>query len=156
MSVGRRVRALPLLPTIVALAFMACGVPGPRPVLPDDQCDYCRMEVTDARFAAEAITSTGRIHVFDSVECLAGYVNGAESGTVASLWVTDAEHPGTFVKAEVAGYLLDSSLRGPMGRAVAFATPEAARAAQGRLGGTVADWSAILTDSTAAQSHGTP
>lgn len=152
-----RVRAPSILVPALALAFAACGVPGPRPVLlNEDQCAYCRMEVTDARFAAEAITRTGRIHVFDSIECLAGYAAGAERGTVASLWVTDAEHPGTFVKAEAAGYLLDSSIRGPMGRAIAFATPEAARTAQGALGGTIASWDAIAAESAAAHSHVTP
>ena len=150
-------RALSLLVPVVALALTACTAPGPRPVLlNEDQCGYCRMEVTDARFAAEAITVTGRIHVFDSVECLAGYAAGAESGTVASLWVTDAEHPGTFVKADAAAYLVDSSMRGPMGRAVAFASTDAARAAQGTLGGTLVSWRAIVADSSVAHAHGTP
>lgn len=152
-----RVRALSLLVPALSLALAACGAPGPRPVLlNEEQCDYCRMEISDARFAAEAITRTGRIHVFDSVECLAGYAAGAESGTVASLWVTDAEHPGTFVKADAAGYLLDSAMRGPMGRAVAFASPDAARAAQGTLGGTLVSWSVIVADSSVAHAHGTP
>lgn len=150
-----RVRALALLVPAVALALVACGAPGPRPVvLNEDQCGYCRMEVTDGRFAAEAITRTGRIHVFDSVECLAGYAAGSEGGTIASLWVSDAGHPGTFVKAEEAGYLLDSSLRGPMGRATAFATPEAAQKARETLGGTLASWAAIMTDSSAVHGHG--
>jgi copper chaperone NosL len=139
---------------LLALALVACGGTGPRPVvLNEDACHYCRMEVTDARFAAEVITNTGRVHVFDSPECLAGYARGAAPGTVRALWVTDAEHPGTFVEAERAGYLLDSSLRGPMGRATAFATLDAARDAQARYGGTVAEWSAILADSSAHATH---
>ena len=152
-----RARSLSLFVPALSLALAACGAPGPRPVLlNEDQCAYCRMEVTDARFTAEAVTRIGRIHVFDSVECLAGYAAGAESGTVASLWVTDAEHPGTFVKADAAGYLLDSSLRGPMGRAVAFASPDAARAAQRTLGGKLVNWSAIMTDSSVSHAHGAP
>jgi copper chaperone NosL len=141
----------------LALALVACGGSGPRPVvLGEDACTYCRMEVTDARFASEAITRTGRVHVFDSVECLAGYARGAGPGSVVALWVTDAEHPGTFVPVEQAGFLTGSSLRGPMGEAVAFASPSAARAAQARLGGTVADWAAVLADSSAHSSaaHG--
>ena len=149
-------RAVPsaLRATLLTLAVLACGGSGPRPVvLGEDECNYCRMEVTDARFAAEVITSTGRVHVFDSPECLAGYARGAEPGTVRALWVTDVEHPGTFVEAESAGYLLDSSLRGPMGRATAFATLDAARAAQARYGGTVAEWREVLSDSSAHATH---
>lgn len=132
----------------------ACAAPGPRAVvLNEDQCGFCRMEVTDARFAAEAITNTGRIHVFDSVECMAGYARGAEPGSLRTLWVTDAEHPGTFVEVEAAGYLVGSALRGPMGQTVAFASPEAARAAQATHGGTVSTWRAIL-EGGASDGHG--
>ncbi len=132
----------------LALLLSACGTDAPREVvLHEDACGYCRMEVTDARFAAEAITRTGRTHVFDSIECLAGYARGAEPGSVGTYWVTDVEHPGTFVAAESAGYLIDSGLHSPMGRAVAFASPEAARLAQERLGGTPMNWAAILRDS---------
>jgi copper chaperone NosL len=139
---------------LVAFALAACAAPGPRPVvLNEDECGFCRMEVADARFAAEAITRTGRIHVFDSVECLAGYVRGAEDGAIATVWVTDFERPGTFVAAAEAGYLAGSELRGPMGSAVAFATAEAARASQARLGGRVVTWDAVLAD-TSAHGHG--
>ena len=140
-----------------ALVLAACGDTGPRPVvLGEDECNYCRMEVTDARFAAEAVTRTGRVHVFDSIDCLAGYARGAEPGSVASLWVTDAEQPGTFVAVERAGFLTGSALRGPMGEAVAFASPTAARAAQARHGGVIADWATVLADSSAhaAVAHG--
>lgn len=138
---------------LVALSLVACAAPGPRPVVVgEDECGYCRMEVADARFAAEAITNTGRVQVFDSVECLAGYVRGAEAGAVASVWVTDVERPGTFVAASDAGFLVESGLRGPMGSAVAFASADAARLAQQRLGGRVVAWAAILADS-AAHAH---
>lgn len=141
---------------ILSLAVIACGEAGPREVvLGQDECGYCRMTVSDARFAAQVVTSTGRVHVFDSVECLAGYARQAEPGTVRTLWVTDAEVPGQFVEAERAGYLLDAALRGPMGRAVAFADLDAARDAQARYGGTIADWSRVLADSSAhLVSHG--
>jgi copper chaperone NosL len=141
----------------LSLAFLlaaACGEAGPREViLHADTCGYCRMEVADARFAAEAITGRGRVQVFDSVECLAGYVRGAPAGVVASVWVTDFEHPGTFVRATDAGFLVESDLRVPMGSAVAFASAPEARAAQSRLGGRVVSWEQLLADSTARAVH---
>ena len=144
MTHGRfaRLRALGL-----AVALGACAGSGPRPVVVgEDQCAYCRMEVVDARFAAEAVTRTGRVHVFDSVDCLAGYARGAESGSLSALWVTDAENPGTFIRVDQAGFLTGSTLRGAMGRTVAFASPEAARTAQVRLGGTVTAWTTVQAD----------
>lgn len=110
------------------------------------------MEVVDARFAAEAVTRTGRVHVFDSLDCLAGYARGAEAGSVVALWVTDAENAGSFVRVEQAGFLTGSALRGAMGSTVAFASPDAARAAQARLGGTLTTWASVRADTA---SHAT-
>lgn len=149
VDVLRRVRT-----AVLGLVLLACDGAGPRTVaLGEDACGYCRMTVTDPRFAAEVVTSTGRVHVFDSIDCLAGWVRSAEPGSVRTLWVTDASAPGTFVAAEGAGYLLESSLRGPMGRAVAFRSLDAARAAHTTLGGTVADWPAVLADTSTHGGH---
>lgn len=146
------VRALRVV--LLSLAVAACGGAGPRAVVVgEDVCAYCRMTVGDPRFAAEVVTSTGRVHVFDSVDCLAGYARSAEPGAVRALWVTDASRPGAFVAAEAAGYLLDASLHGPMGHAVAFANADAAREAQQRLGGRVADWATVLADSSSHSGH---
>ncbi len=139
---------------VMAAAVAACGGSGPRAVVAgEDACAYCRMEVSDLRFAAEVVTETGRVHVFDSVDCLTGFVRGVPRGSMGAVWVTDADHPGTFVAADSAGYLVESSLRGPMGMTVAFASPDAARAAQARYGGRVAAWDAVLA---AGAAHGSP
>ncbi len=138
---------------LLALLVVACGGTTPRAIaLGEDACGYCRMEVTDARFAAQAITRTGRVHVFDSIDCLAGYVRAADAATLVGLWVTDADQPGRFVPAESAGYLRGSALRGPMGTTVAFASVDAARAAQARFGGQLAEWAVIRAD-TSAHGH---
>ena len=139
-----------VLLALVALASAACAGAGPRAVVVgDDACDYCRMEVGDARFAAEVVTGAGRVHIFDSIDCMVDYVRGATDSGARALWVTDAEHPGGFVQAERAGYLVGASLRGPMGGTVAFADAAAAREAQATYGGTVADWAAVLADTVA-------
>lgn len=136
------------------LVAAACAPAGPRAVvLNEDQCGFCRMEVTDERFASEAVTRTGKVNVFDSIECLAGYARGVDRETLQGLWVTDADQPGTWVAVEDAGFLRESSLRGPMGQTVAFASPEAARTAQASYGGTLTTWREILAD-TATAAHG--
>jgi copper chaperone NosL len=149
-AIGRGRPALArALACAVVLAAEACGGTGPRPVvLGEDSCSHCRMEVSDARFATEAVTRTGRVNVFDSIDCLANYVRGAEPGSLATVWVTDFDRPGTFVDAARAGFLVGSSVQGPMGSTLAFASPTAARAAQARFGGTPKDWGALLDATT--------
>lgn len=104
-----------LLAMLVAVA--ACAAPGPRPVaLGQEECGYCRMTVTDARFAAEARTAHGRVHVFDSIECLASYAQAAPVDEVRAVWVTDYNQPGTFVAADSATFWRVSGSVSPMGR----------------------------------------
>lgn len=139
---------------LLAVAVAACGGAGPRDVIVnEDACAYCRMTVVDPRYAAEVVTSTGRVHVFDSVDCLASYVRAAEAGTVATVWVTDANRPGTFIEADKAGFLVDAQLKGPMGRSIAFADAASATDAQGRFGGKVVTWASVLADTTLAGVH---
>lgn len=138
---------------IAALTLNACAGAGPRAVVPDDQCGYCRMEVSDVRFATQVVTRTGKTHVFDSVECLAGYLRANPDDTERTVWVANVEDPSQWVAAEDAGYLMGSDLRGPMGHVVAFASPEAARAQHAALGGRTVSWGAILADSAGVSAH---
>ncbi len=137
-----------------ALLSVACGAATPREIaVGQDQCNYCRMEITDPKFATQVILTTGKIQVFDAVDCLAGYVRGNPAEQIKSVWVADVTN-GDFVQAERAGFLLDASLRGPMGRIVAFGSPDEARAAVATYGGTPVSWSAILADSGSLVQHG--
>lgn len=138
-------------------AAAACGTSGPEPItLNVDACEYCRMTISDARFGGEAVTATGRVHKFDSIECLAGFARTATPGTVRGLYVIDTQHPGTFVPAELAGYLTGGFLHSPMGRSVvAFATPLAAEEQRAMLGGTLTTWAELSVDTVLA-GHATP
>lgn len=138
---------------VVALLSAACGRGGPRAVVAgEDACQFCHMVISDPRFGSQVLTSTGKAHVFDSVECLVGYLNG--SGTSAdAVWVTDAESAGSWVAATEAGYLIDAKIHSPMGRIAAFASPAAATAAQARLGGSTVSWTAVRSDSAGITAH---
>jgi len=140
----------------LALATLtSCANVQPRAlVLNTDECGYCRMTISDRRFGAQVITTTGRQLVFDSAECVAGFLASAPAESIASVWVLDAQSPGTWIPAERAGYLVDATLRGPMGRVTAFATPEHASSAVAALGGHTLSWVAIRSDSAAIRSAG--
>src|SRR6478735_6007692 len=59
--------------TMLCLFFVSCTA-APRPIKSGkDACEYCKMTITDPRFAAELITSTGKLFVFDDLHCLKGY-----------------------------------------------------------------------------------
>lgn len=136
---------------VAAALLAACAAPRPRDlVVGEDQCRYCRMEISDPRFGAQVILSTGRIETFDSPECAAGFVRELPADQRATVWVADFGS-GAWVLADSAGFVMGGVAAAPMGATVAYATPAAATAAAGPTG-KVVDWAAVVAASAAG--HG--
>ncbi|MBI1808491.1 MAG: nitrous oxide reductase accessory protein NosL [Gemmatimonadetes bacterium] len=145
---------VPPVRTILAAAWLvaACASPGPEPVrLNEDPCDFCRMTISDSRFGGEAVTRAGRVYKFDSIECLVGWSRTVKADAVRALYVIDTQHPGTFVRADSAGFLKDGFMKSPMGKGlVAFPSPRAAEEQRAMLGGRVMSWAEVLVDTAPA------
>lgn len=128
----------------IALAAAACGG-GPSPVhVGEDACAYCRMTVSDGRFAGQVTNEHGRASMFDSIECLASYAKAGRKA-LAQVWVADFTNPTAWIPARDAMYLKSDRLPSPMGQHLAaFASAEAAVRAQRELGGAVLSWNEVL------------
>jgi copper chaperone NosL len=129
---------------LLSLSLVGCQR-APRPLVAGtDACDYCRMTVSDTRFGGEIQSETGRIHTFDSLECLASfYVDASARNEIRAAWVTDFES-GRFLVADSAVFIVDGRLSSPMGRsliALAPGTPDESRAG---YGGKVLRWPDLL------------
>ena len=126
------------------LVLFACQRVPRRLIAGTDACDFCRMTVSDTRFGGEIESRTGRIHTFDSLECLASfYVDASSRGDVRHAWVTDFES-GEFLVADSAMFIVDGRVHSPMGRslvALAPGTPDETRAA---YGGRTLRWLELL------------
>ena len=131
---------------VVAAAVLAaaCGTPGPRPIAWGEEiCRHCRMAVTDPRFAAELVTTRGRVYVFDDVGCLAAFAaaGSVPSGVVHSMWVHDLLRPNSLLDARTAVYLRGDSRPTPMSsHLVALASGPEADSAIARMGGVRLTW----------------
>jgi copper chaperone NosL len=127
----------------------SCAGAGPREfVVNEDSCDFCRMTITDARYGAQVMLQTGKLQLFDSVDCLVGFVQGTPADAYRGVWVSDAAGGG-FVGADTAFFLRGSAKRGPMGETIAFAKAEDAREAQRMSGGALLSWTEVRADTTA-------
>jgi copper chaperone NosL len=111
-----------------------------------DVCDYCGMTISDNRYGAAFVTTKGRAHKFDSVECmLESVLVGERFGDVEvkSWYATNYASRGTLVDASGAVYLVSPNLPSPMGAGLtAFATKEEAARIQEEKGGDIMDWKA--------------
>jgi copper chaperone NosL len=128
---------------LAAAVTAACGSPGPRPIAwGEEVCRHCHMTIADPRFAAELVTTRGRVYVFDDVGCLAAFVasEAIAPSAVHSLWAHHFLRPDSMLDARAAIYLRVDSLRTPMGSHVVAIAPGEVDSAHARLGGVRLAW----------------
>ncbi len=103
--------------SLLILFFSSCS-PKPEPInYGQDVCDLCKMNITDNKFAAELVTTKGKIYKFDSIECLFQFKNSVldENEKIHSEWVNDFSNPGKLIDLKNAHFLLSDYFRSPMG-----------------------------------------
>jgi len=113
---------LPLLNLLISLFIIlfllnSCGGK-PEPInYGHDECEYCRMLITDNKYGAELITEKGKVYKYDSIECLINYalVENIIGDNDVTMLVSDFSNPGHFTDARTAFYLYNNQFRSPMG-----------------------------------------
>ncbi len=131
---------------ITVVSINGCAPAGPRALVTGaDECAQCRMMITDARFGGEVVSRTGRVQAFDAIECLAAYVAAADTNALRGVWVSDFEHPGTWLSASNAVFVEGAAISSPMGRSLLALAPSVTpKRAVARYGGRSRDWNAVL------------
>ena len=141
-----RIRRTVMLAAAVLMIITACN-PGPQDIrIGQQECDHCRMIISQEQFAAQLVTSEGRQYAFDAIECMAAFVNSsnAEEMDIHSLWVPDFLAPGRWLPAGGAWYLQSEKLRSPMAlNFSAYASEQAVREQQASFGGPVLNWEEV-------------
>ena len=132
--------------TLALVAPLAGCDTGPRPIAyGEETCARCLMTVADERYGAEAVTTRGRVYVFDSVECLAAWALEHDPADIRSLWVTDFHDPPTLIAVEDAVFLRSPVLRSPMGMGLtAFGDGIREEAILDAFAGELLEWEGVL------------
>ncbi len=107
--------------SLVCLCSYGCGGgedTGPPTLhLGSDVCDYCKMIISDQKFAAACIVraTDGRVRsaAFDDIGCLLEYQGSSVEGTIEYLYVTDYDS-GVWMDATEAFYIQSPEIRSPM------------------------------------------
>lgn len=102
-----------LIITLLVIFAAGCSDDPTPIVIGKDNCDYCKMMITDFKYASELVTSKGKTFKFDSIECLAAY-NKLNPNDAGALWVPIFNKNKVFIKVENAYFLLSPNLKSPM------------------------------------------
>jgi copper chaperone NosL len=106
-----------LLLFFLILLSTSCGG-NPEPInYGHDECEFCRMLITDNRYGSEIVTDKGKVFKFDEVSCMIEYalVKNLIGDANHKFLVTDFSKPETFTDAPSAVYVHNEDFRSPMG-----------------------------------------
>ena len=138
-----------VLVSIFALMILASCNADPQPLqLGKDNCDFCQMTVSDARFGAEIVTAKGKVFKFDDMHCILAYL---KSGVIDKKDIKDiylVDFSGTHeLKNRNEMFLLKSDkLHSPMGGNIAaFSSKDSLNDVMNNYEGQEIKWDSIET-----------
>ena len=111
-----------------------------------DECAYCKMMITDSRFATQIVRDTGKSIKFDAIECMADYAEENKSELEsAKMWVSDFNDPGNWVEVGNAKIVKSDVVKSPMGESLlAFETEEEMQQHLSEYPGKLVTWQSIV------------
>lgn len=112
---------------LFTLFYLFSCSPKPEPIdYGNDVCDFCKMNITDNKYAAELVTSKGKVHKFDSIECLFQFkdLEFKSDDEIHSELVNDFSNPGELIDLRKAYFLKSDVFRSPMGMNVLSVSSE--------------------------------
>lgn len=82
-----------------------------------DGCSYCRMTIVEDLYGSELLTTKGKSHKFDSIECLSAFITKEEfpAEKIHDLYFTDFEDAGNLYALEEMIFVQAKKLKSPMG-----------------------------------------
>lgn len=120
------------------------GNQGPKPIrYGKDQCVYCKMTISDARFGTQLVTKKGRVHNFDDLSCMVAFVKKGQikKEDIAAFYVPDYTNENTLLPASELFYLKSEQLKSPMrGDIAAFSKKSDLESTQITHGGEIVRW----------------
>ena len=131
--------------SLFVLASCQKGATEPVAIEANDMCSFCRMSISEKRFAAEFIDVDGEVFKFDDIGCMASFVEQKKSrAPIHATFVMDfdARH---WLRAEDAFYVRSSEFATPMGFGIAaFKDQSPAEAAATKFRGTMLRFSDLI------------
>lgn len=116
-----------LIAGLLTFALSGCST-DPQPIrIGQDNCDFCKMTISDNRFGAEIITKKSKVYKFDDEHCIVAFLHSkkVEQEQIAGIYFTNFSSPHQLINVENAYFLQSPSFRSPMnGNIAAFSNED--------------------------------
>ena len=130
--------------TVIVLAACQRRSTEPVAIEANDMCSFCRMSISEKRYAAELIDEEGEVFKFDDIGCMANFIKQKRNhAPVHATFVMDFERR-EWLKAKNGFYVRSSEIKTPMnGGIVALKDQSSAEAAIAKYHGTKLDFAEV-------------
>ncbi len=132
-----------LIFSLLTLSLGGCSTQ-PQPLrIGQDNCDFCKMTISDNRFGAEIVTRKSKIFKFDDEHCIVAFLNSKKVAQqdIAGIYFTDFNTPNQLINVEKAFFLQSPVLKSPMnGNVAAFSNEDSLQKIFQQLNGNKISW----------------
>ena len=111
----------------LSLLLSACSTNSQPIRIGKDNCDFCKMTITDNRFGAEIVTKKGKIYKFDDAHCIIAFLTTKKvtQQEIGEVYFSDFNSPHLLVNVEQVYFLQSPGLKSPMnGNIAAFSSED--------------------------------
>lgn len=121
MNVFSKLKSKKSIATILVLIFISsCNSNKAEPiVINKDNCDFCKMTISNGHFGSELKTKKGRAYKFDDISCLIGYIKENPTTEVGALYVNDFLANNVLINITNATFIASEEIGSPMGGNIA-------------------------------------
>lgn len=126
----------------MVISLSSCSA-SPEPIkVGTDNCSFCKMTVSDARYGAEVVTRKGKVFKFDDAHCVLSYLKASiDKKDVKDVYFTDFSNGHSLVNANKAMFLQSPDLNTPMGGNIAaFSNADSLQKVAQQFKGTTISW----------------
>jgi len=128
---------------LLSLSLSGCST-NPQPIrVGKDNCDFCKMTISDNRFGAEIVTKKSKVYKFDDEHCIIAFLNSKKlsSQDIAGIYFTDFSNPHNLINVEQAHFLQSPALKSPMnGNIAAFLNEDSLEKVFTQFNGNKISW----------------
>lgn len=128
-------------------ALLSCSSQkGPAPIkINSDACDHCKMTIAEPHFAAELISSKGKVFKFDDLDCLLRFEKEKQLKNHRGVYVHDYTKNNVLIDATSAWFFKSEELKSPMrGNIAAFGSEQQAKEYAKKYRTEVLRWQDII------------
>jgi len=132
---------------LIIFSISGCSIE-PEPIkIGKDNCNFCKMTISDNKYGAEILTKKGRAFKYDDSKCLFSEISegGIEMDNIKDIYFTDFCNSHALIKSQNGFYLKSDQLKTPMGGDIAaFSSPDSLKFYATQLGGEEVTWTQLM------------